>query len=77
MKNKILMMIAKRTIRYIKYLQNNGIEYLQDKEGNAINIKSATNEMIEAWKDRPIKIRTKDKIGIYYKGRKYFLEKEK
>ena len=74
MKNKILMMIAKRTIRYIKYLQNNGIEYLQDKEGNVIDIKNATNEMIKAWEDRPIKIRAKDKIGIYYKGRKYFLE---
>ena len=77
MKNKILMMIGKRTIRYIKYLQNNGIEYLQDKEGNVIDIKNATNEMIKAWEDRPIKIRVKDKIGIYYKGRKYFLEKEK
>lgn len=76
MKDKILMMIAKRTIRYIKYLQKHRIDYLQDKEGNLINIKNATNEMIEAWQNRPIEIKVKDKIGIYYKGRKYFLEKE-
>ena len=70
------MIIGKRTIRYIKYLQKNRIEYLQDKEGNVIDIKNATNEMIEEWKNRPIKIISKGKIVVYYKGKKYFLDEE-
>ena len=70
--NIILKARANKTIKYIKYLQKKGFEYLIDEEGNAINIKSATNEMIECWQNRPVEIKVNGKSGIYYKGKNYF-----
>ena len=75
MKNIITKIIANRTLKYIKYLQKNNIDYLLDKENNAYYIKGATNEMIEAWQERPIGIIKNDKEGIYYKNKTYLLDK--
>ena len=68
--------IAKKTLKNIKYLQTNGLEALQDENGSIIFIgQNKINEMIECWKNKPIKIKINGKTGIYYKNKKYILYK--
>ena len=74
--NEKLKARANKTIKYINYLQKKGIKCLQDKEGNVIDITSATNEMVKAWQTRPVEIKIKGKTGIYYNGKNYLLDKE-
>ena len=63
-------------IKCIKYLQKNRIEFLQDKEGNLINITPISNEIIKCWQNKPIEIIYKGKEAIYYKNNNYILEED-
>ena len=76
MKNIIIRFIAKRTLKYIKYLQKNRIECLQDEEGNIISIKEVPKEVIKAWQNEPVEITIDGKKGIFYKKKTYILKGE-
>lgn len=75
MKNTIIKYIANRTLKYIKYLQKNNIDCLQDKEGNLIDISNVSKEKVECWLNKPIEITKNGKKGIYYKNKRYLLDK--
>lgn len=68
----MLKIIANITIICINYLQKHGIEILQDKKGNLINI-SICNELMKAWQNRPIETMQNGKEGLYYKHKFYVL----
>ena len=77
MKGFFIKRTGNKALKNIEKLRKNGIEFLQDKEGNLININKINNEIIECWQNQPVEILTKGKEGIYYKNKKYILEGDK
>lgn len=77
MKELIIRFVANRTLKYIKYLQKHRIDYLQDKEGNLIDISKDQDKYVKCWQERPVEIEHKGKKGIIYKQKYYFLEEPK
>lgn len=75
MKNIIIELIAKRTLKNIKYLKKHNIDYLQDKEGNLIDFSDLSKEKLMSWLNMPIGITKNGKKGIFYKNKTYFLDK--
>jgi hypothetical protein len=77
MKNLIIRIISNKVLKYIKYLQKNKIEILQDKEGSLIYIGKNSNDVLHCYLNKPIEIKKDNKKGIIYKSKIYFLEGDK
>ena len=76
MKNKIVLLIGRKTIRYINYLRKKGIKYLQDDDGNIIDISiEKPKEKLNCWLNQPVEIEINGEKGLYYKNKIYVLNK--